>query len=351
MRLNACACCPPSATTRRAFLAGSGAALALPSLAGAQTTPARRIDVHHHIFPRAVMDLQEKLNPKWGKLNTPRETGPWSARLMLDDMDRNGVAGVVVSPAGPGAWYGDPAGARQISRAWNEAAATLSRDNKSRVGVFALIALPDVDGALREIEYALDTLGLDGVGLYTSYDMKYPGEPAYAPVFAELNRRKARVFLHPLGCCGAPVPGVPLNATEFPFDTTRAITSMMFNGVFSKNPDIKFIFSHGGGAAPALAGRIDDLTRNFKAIRDQAPEGVPELLSRLYVDTAGAFHPAMIAAAKIVYSPRHLLYGSDFPYSSSAEAVAGLAKSGLSPAELAGVERDNAVSLFPRFAA
>ncbi len=333
--------------SRRRFLAAATTSLALPSIARAQAL--RRVDVHHHIFPRAVMDLQQKLNPKWGKLDTPRETGPWSQRMMLDDMDRNGVAGVVVSPAGPGAWYGDIAGARQISRAWNEAAAELSRDNKSRVGVFAMIALPDVDGALREIEYALDTLGLDGVGLYTSYDMKYPGEPAFAPVFAELNRRKARVFVHPLACCGTFVPGVPLNVIEFTLDTTRAIASLMFNGVFSRNPDIKFIFSHGGGMVSALAGRMDYLTLNFKDIRASAPEGVPELLSRLYVDTAGAFHPSMIAAARIVFSSAHILYGSDFPYSSSAEAVAGLASGGLSPVELAAVESGNARGLFKRF--
>jgi len=347
-RLGACAC--HAGGTRRAFLAGAAASVVCaPALA--QSAKPHRIDVHHHIFPRAVMDLQEKLNPHWGKLGTPRGIGPWSAQMMLDDMDKNGVAGVVVSPAGPGAWYGDAKGARQISRAWNEFAAQLSRDNKSRVGVFALIALPDVDGALSEIEYALDTLRLDGVGLYTSYDMKYPGEPAFAPVFAELNRRKALAFLHPLACCGTPVPGVPLNVTEFPFDTTRAITSMMFNGVFSRNPDIRFIFSHGGGTVAALAGRIDLLTQGFKTIRDRAPEGPLELLKRLHVDTAGAFHPTMLAAAKIVYSPQHILYGSDFPYSSSAEAVAGLAAGGLTPSELAGVERANAAALLPRFAA
>jgi predicted TIM-barrel fold metal-dependent hydrolase len=341
-----CGCQNRAAISRRGFIAGAASFAAMPWKALAATP--FRVDTHHHIFPRAVMDLQERLNPRWGKLETPRGLGPWSPRVMLDDMDRNGVASVVISPAGPGAWFGDASGARQICRAWNEYAAGLARDNAGRVGVFALVALPDIDGALGEIAYALDTLRLDGVAFYTNYDSKYPGEPAFAPVFTELNRRRATVFFHPLACCGAPVPGVPTNAYELPFDTTRAIASLMFSGTFTRNPDIRFIFSHGGGAMPMLAGRIEDLTRSFKPLRDNVPDGVPAQLSRLYVDTAGAFSPAAIAATMKTLPATHVLYGSDFPYSGSAEAIAGLATSGLDTSALRGVERDNALDLFPR---
>ena len=293
------------------------------------------------------MDLQEKLNPKWGKLETPRGLPQWTPATMIDDMDRNGVASVVISPAGPGAWYGDVAGARQICRAWNEYAAGLRRDHGYRVGVFALVALPDVEGSLREIEYALDTLGLDGIAFYTSYDRRYPGDKEFAPVFAELNRRKATVFFHPLACCGAIVPGIPTNAYELPFDTTRAVASLMFSGTFMRNPEIRFIFSHGAGAIPMLAGRIDDLTRGFKDIRTEAPD-VGAILRRIHVDTAGAFHPGAMAAMRAVLPASHILYGSDFPYSSSTEALAGLAADRLGPKLLADVTRNNALALFPR---
>lgn len=294
------------------------------------------------------MDLQEKLNPKWGKLETPRGLPQWTPQSMLDDMDKNGVGSVVISPAGPGAWFGAADGARQICRAWNEYAANLKRDHKNRVGVFALVALPDVEGSLREIEYALDVLKLDGVAFYSSYDQKYPGDPAFAPVFAELNRRKAIVFFHPVACCGALVPGVPTNAYELPFDTTRAIASLMFSGTFTRNPDIRFIFSHAGGAMPMLAGRIDDLTKSMKRLRDNVPEGVLPQLRKLYVDTAGAFYPGAISATLKLLPDTHVLYGSDYPYSSSSEAIAGLAANGMAANALAGVERDNALSLFPQ---
>ena len=345
IRLWGCACHAPS-MSRRAFLASGVAAALAPAVARAQTP--HRIDTHHHIFPRAVMDLQENLNPAWGKLETPRGLPPWTPRTMLDDMDANGVASVVISPAGPGAWYGNVEGARQICRAWNEYAAGLKRDHGKRVAVFALVALPDVEGSLREIEHALDTLKLDGVAFYSSYDRKYPGEAALAPVFAELNRRKAIVFFHPVACCGALVPGVPTNAYELPFDTTRAIASLMFSGTFTRNPDIRFIFSHAGGALPMLAGRIDDLTKTMKPLRDNVPEGVAPQLRKIFVDTAGAFYPGAMAATLKLLPETNVLYGSDFPYSSSTEAIAGLATNGLSAAALAGIERGNALALFPQ---
>lgn len=352
MFANGCACCAPRNLSRRGLIA-SGVAAAATTLLPTQPRAAapHRIDMHHHIFPRAVMDLQERINPKWGKLETPRGLPQWTPQYMLDDMDRNGVASVVISPAGPGAWFGEAAGARQICRAWNEYAAGLKRDHKSRVGVFALVALPDVDGSLREIEYALDTLKLDGVAFYTSYDRKYSGDPAFAPVFVELNRRKAVVFYHPVACCGAVVPDVPTNAYELPFDTTRAIASLMFSGTFTRNQDIRFIFSHGGGAMPMLAERIVDLTRGMKNLRETVPDGVLSQLRKLYVDTAGAFYPGAMAATLKILPAHNLLYGSDFPYSSSAETISGLSGNALPSSTLAGIERDNALALFPHFRA
>jgi predicted TIM-barrel fold metal-dependent hydrolase len=342
-----CACCPT--LSRRGFLASAaaaaGASLATPAFA--QSKAPYRIDVHHHIFPREVMDLQEKLNPKWGKLDMPRGLPQWTPQMMRDDMDKNGVQTAMISNSGPGSWYGDVAGSRQISRAWNEYAAGLKRDNPKRVGIFAMIALPDVEGSLAEIAYAFDVLKLDGVAIYTSYDRKYAGDPAFAPVFDELNRRKATVFVHPVACCGALVPGVPTNAYELPFDTTRAVASLLFSGTFSRRPDIKFIFSHGGGAIPMLAGRIDDLTRSYKALRENVPDGFEKQLRTIYVDTAGAFHKGAMAASLAVLPADHILYGSDFPYSSSAEAVAGLKANGGTPSILAGIESRNARKLFP----
>jgi predicted TIM-barrel fold metal-dependent hydrolase len=350
-RFTGCQCCPPSAVSRRAFL-GVAAAVAgsavLPKAPAIAQAP-HRIDVHHHIFLPQVRALQEKLKPGWVRGGPPAARN-WTPSTMLGDMDAHGVASVVVATPGPGAWYGDNDGARQIARLWNELSAKLVQDHPGRVGFFALIAPPDVDGSLKEIAYAFDVLKADGVAVYTSYNNRYLGDKAFAPVFEELNRRKAVVFVHPLvaDCCGAVVPDVPTNAYELPFDTTRTIASLMFSGTLSRSPDIRFIFSHAGGAMPMLAARIDDLTKSMKALRENVPEGVPATLRKLYVDSAGAFSPAAMAATMKTLPANHVLYGSDFPYSPSAGVVKGLAENGFAADVLRGIERDNALTLFPR---
>ena len=352
-RFTGCSCCKPVApgVSRRTFLAGAAAIASSAFLPAAPALAAApfRIDVHHHIFLPQVKALQERLNPGWAGQGPPAARN-WTPATMLADMDANGVASVVVATPGPGAWYGNVDAARQISRLWNESTARLAQDHPGRVGFFALIAPPDVDGALKEIEYAFDVLKADGVGVYTSYGKQYLGDKAFAPIFAELNRRKAAVFVHPLvaDCCGSVVPGIPTNAYELPFDTTRTIASLLFSGTLTKSPDIRFIFSHGGGAMPMLARRIDELTKDAKALRENVPQGVPAALQRLYVDTAGAFSPAAMAAVMKTLPASHVLYGSDFPYSPSAGAIAGLAENGFPTDVLSGIERDNALALFPR---
>jgi predicted TIM-barrel fold metal-dependent hydrolase len=296
-----------------------------------------------------VKALQDKLNPGWAGQGPPAARN-WTPATMIADMDANNVASVVVATPGPGAWYGNVDAARQISRLWNETTARLAQDHRGRVGFFALIAPPDVEGTLKEIEYAFDVLKADGVGVYTSYGKHYLGDKAFAPIFEELNRRKAVVFVHPLAgdCCGSVVPGIPTNAYELPFDTTRAIASLMFGGTLTKFPDVRFIFSHGGGAMPMLARRIDELTKDAKALRENVPQGVPAALQSLYVDTAGAFSPAALSAVMKTLPASHVLYGSDFPYSPSAGAIAGLVENEFSGDVLRGIERDNALALFPR---
>jgi predicted TIM-barrel fold metal-dependent hydrolase len=124
--------------------------------------------------------------------------------------------------------------------------------------------MPDIDGTLHEIEYAFDTLHADGVGIFSSVRDNYPGDPVFAPIWRELNRRKAIVFIHPTfpSCCGNVVPGVGAQMVEFDFDTTRAVVSLLVNGVLSSFPDLRIIVNHSGAAIPTLAGRIKDRCRS-----------------------------------------------------------------------------------------
>ncbi|MGE3645343.1 MAG: amidohydrolase family protein [Beijerinckiaceae bacterium] len=313
---------------------------------------AHRIDTHHHIYPPYYLKKQEEriratTHVLFAKVQA------WTPQQAVDTMDANGIATSVVSMSSPGVWFGDDAAARDLARGCNEYAAGMCRDFPSRFGSFAMLPVPDVEGSLREIEYAFDTLQADGIALVTNFDDKYPGDPLFEPVFAELNRRKAVVYFHPTAASfveGA-IPGVPAPTIEFPFDTTRAITSLLLNGTLARFPDIRFIFSHGGGALPMVAGRMAGLVRNRKDLAAQFPDGVSGAFRKLYFDVVGVYDRACFDAVRALAGQTQLLFGSDFPFWAPETAVSGVAGLGLGSNEAFAVERGNALRLFPRFAA
>jgi predicted TIM-barrel fold metal-dependent hydrolase len=316
---------------------------------------ANRIDTHHHLFP-----------PKWLAEHTddivavapgipPTAALEWTPHKSIDGMDKGGIATAILSIATPGTWFGDVEEARDLTRHCNEYGARLIADHPGRFGMFAALALPDVDGNLREIEYAYDVLKLDGFGLMTSYDGKWPGDPAFAPVFDELNRRKAVVYFHPTCPPFARnlIPEVPPAITEFVFDTTRAINSLLYSGTLSRCSDIRFIFSHGGGTVPFLADRIASLARRPNAgdLRMRIPKGVEYELRKLYYDVVSVTgNPHGMRALIGLADPAHLLFGTDFPYYRIDQVDDGTAASKVPEMETPAINRDNALALFPRFA-
>jgi len=325
---------------------GAGAALSIrPLLAKMPVVDSDakrgRIDVHHHMLPAFYMDLRRAV-PDVGGMPA------WSPLKSLEDMEKNGVTTAMLSLAVSGVTFDAGEAVRSLARKSNDFGAQLVQDHPGGFGLLAALPLPDPQASLVEIEYALDTLHADGIALLSSYGDKWLGDATYAPVFEELNRRKAVVFVHPTApnCCANLMPHVPASTMEFLFDTTRAIESLLVNGTFSRFPNVQFVFSHGGGAMPMLANRMARLFP--KDLAAQAPNGVLYELKRQYYDTASASNATSLPALMSLIPSSQILFGSDFPFLSAGDTASDLVHSGLHDKTIEAINRNNAVRLFER---
>ena len=339
---------------RRAFLAG-GAAFAAGLVCShgalAQTAGPRRIDVHNHLIPPPYLAAGRK-QIEAGADTDPAPILNWTPGRAIEEMDRTGVATAMLSMSTPGlsTISSNRDTVRKLARACNEYAAGLLRDYPGRFGNFAAMPLPDVEGSLAEAVYALDVLKADGIGLLTSYGNVYPGDPAFKPLFAELNRRKTVVFVHPTApqCCATTLPGIAASLDEFMFDVTRAITSMLFGGTFAHYPDIRFIFTHAGGTMTPISARINAFGARHHEYDAAVPNGVYAELKKLHYDIANSTNPSAMSALMNLVPSSQILFGSDTPYVPIAATSGGFDKLTLADDVRAAINRGNAVQLFPR---
>ncbi|MCE2857207.1 MAG: amidohydrolase [Comamonadaceae bacterium] len=348
---------PSSGATRRGFLSSllaTGTATGLgATLAGCQSiegiftaTPAKspRIDIHHHMVPPSYAADMKRMG-----IGSPR----WTPQMSIDDMDKNDIATSVVALIQPGAFFKNVTADRRMAREANEYAAQMSRDFPGRFGSFATLPLMDVEGSLREITYAYDTLKADGIGLMTSYGDLYLGDKHFWPIWEELNRRKAVIYVHPLqpDCCRNLIPGLPNSSLEYATDTTRTIASMLFSGAANKFPDIRWIWSHSGGTMPFLWSRF---TRQVVDMKEKAkevlPNGVLKEVQKFYYDTAQGHHEGAMQALRQLIPTSQIMYGSDYPYRPGAETRTGLAERQFTQAERVAIDRGNALRLMPQLA-
>jgi predicted TIM-barrel fold metal-dependent hydrolase len=340
--------------TRRALLARLAAASVYarfaPALAASSTSGL--IDVHHHFIPPFWFEeVKEHISRQGGGRIVPNWFG-WSEQRALERMDETGVATAIVSISAPGVWFGDVAQGRRLARETSLYAAQMQQRHPKRFGFFAALPLPDIEGTLREIEYAFDQLHADGVVLMTSYGDRWLGDATFDPVMQELERRAAVVYVHPGSpvCCSQLMSYVPPFLTEFTQDTNRTITSLMFSGQLARSRAIRFIFSHAGGTIPMLAGRIAQLSTSVPQLAAAVPDGVEAELRRLHYEVANsANRPAMAALLSLVPASQ-VMFGSDFPLVPIEATQAKLPSAGLSSSDLAAIARGTGTRLFPRFA-
>jgi 6-methylsalicylate decarboxylase len=310
-----------------------------------------KLDVHAHYLPepyREALDRAGHSQPD-GMAQIPA----WSAEEHVALMDRLGIATSLLSISTPGVHLAEATGAIDLAREVNEAGRRAVVDHPGRFGLLGSLPLPDVDATMSEIAHCVDHLHVDGFVLLTHVEGVYLGDPAWDPVFDELDRRGARVLIHPTSpvCWEHTSFGRPRPMLEFLFDTTRAVVNLVLNGTVARHPNVRLIVPHAGATLPVIADRV----AAFAPLLGLDPAvDILRDLGDLHFDLAGTPIPRQLNALLAITALDHLHYGSDFPFTPDfVAAMAGerLDAAGDPPGSLTEALRANTQELFPRLAA
>ena len=311
-----------------------------------------RIDVHQHLVPEVFRSLLDSIGISGG---AGEKFAPWDEHTTLAMMDIHGIQTSVLSYVICGIKIRDHAFLRRLCRESNEYLGELLRKYPGRFGGFALLPLPDIEGALEEIRYALDVLKLDGVGMHSNMGGIYPGDSRFEAIFDELNRRKAVVHLHPNDTPESHDlrPQWPPYIVEFMFETTRAVANLIYSGTMERYPDVSIILSHAGGAVPYLAWRLTRGEITIPSLSEAAPVGVLNYLLHFYYDTAMASNPITFGSLTKLVDFSRIVFGTDYPYMKD-QSVGIFLKEienypGFDQKAKSAILRDNALGLFPHF--
>ena len=285
-----------------------------------------RIDVHSHYPPddyRQAALAAGHQHPD-GMPSLP----DWSEADALELMDALSIRTAMLSISSPGVHFGDDHEARALARAVNRQGAELVHSHRNRFGLFAALPLPDVAGSLSEAIHALDELGADGVTIETNHGGLYLGDPALDPVMQLLDRRRAVVFVHPTspscpGCLSLAF-SQPRPVIEFMFETTRAVTNLLYRRTLQRFPGVRFIIPHAGAALPVLAARLADQAHVLDVQPPLTRDEIFGSLRAFHYDLAGSPIPTLARALLDIADPERLHYGSDWPFTPSENAI-GLA--------------------------
>jgi aminocarboxymuconate-semialdehyde decarboxylase len=312
----------------------------------------RTIDLHHHAIPDFYWEASNEDGNAAGGITPPR----WSLEGAIAYLDEAHIDAAVPSISTPGVHLGDDAAARSLASKVNEYLAEIKRDRPDRFGAFAILPLPDIEGSLEQIAYALDVLELDGVSMLTNAGGSYLGDARFDPVFEELQQRAAVVFVHPTA---SPDPiahtlDLPDSLLDYPVDTSRAIAKLHYSNTFARTPDVRYVFSHAGGTIPFVASRFS-IVDDMDVIPGAQERGAfADALPRLYWDTASAFSDPVLHMLRSVTGLGTVVFGTDYPYPRDAISIAGLRQlrhtSELGDGERRGVLGDTAARLIPRLA-
>ena len=311
------------------------------------------IDTHAHMIPQSYLDCLTKHD---ALLDEDFPIPHWDIDEHLRFMDEAGIACSVLTLPAPQPWFEDNEESARLIRQVNEEMSAVKAEHKGRFLFCAALPLPDVDAAIREAIYALDTLHADGVKLASNSRGLYLGDPALDPLMEVLNERGAVIITHP----HKPTSNnetltsvVPLASYEYLAETTRAILNMVGHNVMVRYPRLKVVVPHCGSFLPLAVPRMQSLMPVMNGVRYLQGVDIKQNLQALYYDLAGAATPETIRELLTITSPSHLLYGTDYPYVKAPVLVKNLSslKANLAdivPEEVDDVLYKNATKLFER---
>ena len=316
----------------------------------------RAIDVHMHFIPDFYREALASAN--MASPDGIHALPPWDEENLLDPMDSLQIETAMLSISSPGVHFGNDRKALQLARKVNDAGRRLMDRYPGRIGLFASLPLPDVEASIEEAGRALDDLGADGVVFESNHHGVYLGDPVLDPLYAELDKRSAVIFVHPTSpaceCSARESKLYPRPMLEFLFDSTRSIADMVLSGVLKRFPNLKVIVPHAGAALPILMERIELLLPLLGKPGESVPPSMREAMRELHFDLAGAPVPQLLPALLSVADIKHIHYGSDYPFTpeDSCSLLADRIASTpiLTSADQALIWRDNALEMFPRFA-
>jgi 6-methylsalicylate decarboxylase len=306
-----------------------------------------RIDVHQHVVP----PFWAAALPSHGGDPSGWTSPQWTPDGAIAFMDAQQIDMGILSLTAPGVtgWTGEAR--REMARRVNEYTAGLVAKRPTRFGNFAALPVPDIDGAILEIEHAFNTLRADGVVLLSNYEGHYLGDPLFDPLWAELDRAAAVVFIHPAKPALPVIEELPGPIVDYPFDTTRTAVHLALHGVLERHPRVRIILAHAGGFLPYAAHRFAKLAA---AVQPQgpSPESLLASFKKFYFDTALSSGSEALHCLRTFAGAGRILYGSDFPYAPAAVGTAFTSmldgNDALSAEEKAAINQGNAQRVFGR---
>lgn len=282
-----------------------------------------------------------------GKTYRTLADGCWSAARRIEEMPSMGVTHQAISAMPELMSYWLPLDdAKVLIRYINDQLAALIDADRGRFFGMGGVPLQNLDAAIEELRYVIDTLKFSGVQIASHVNGVSIGDARFEPFFAEAEKLGAAVFVHALRPAGTErlVGPLPPQAVAFPADIGFAAASMITGGTAARHPDLRIAFSHGGGALLMALPRVQEVWgSNIPGLEVALSEAPTVTAQRFFYDHV-VLNPALLRLVVETYGENQILVGSDYPFypAKLVHPHEDFAKAGLSDEVVALITRDNA---------